>query len=321
LNSLPLGALFVIEMNANSRSGVEPVRTSMIRPGSLVVAQLEVRQVIAHPVVEPEPALVGQAQQRGGRECLAGRTELEQRRLVDGQRVLDAGHAVIGELRASVEEHGDRDTRDIERPRRLGGDGMQRLSHRDRPFDRACRSVSRSSISAASNAARSGSAATTTCSSAACAPPPTAPSPSLDGVAPLGAGESAYAASKFAVEGACEVLATELGHLGIRVTIVEPGPVRTEFGAGAVAKPVTIDDYEESVGKALTWFENLAGNQPNDPRRVAQAVLDMLDADEPPLRLALGVEAVEGIRAKLDRQRRELDAWEPVSTATRFRDS
>jgi hypothetical protein len=100
------------------------------------------------------------------------------------------------------------------------------------------------------------------------------------------------------------------------VTIVEPGPLRTDFAAGAMAQPPDDKDYADSVGKALEWFEDLAGNQPNDPRRTAEAIIAALDTDQPPLRLALGTEAVEAIRAKLDEQSAELDAWEHLSTAT-----
>jgi NAD(P)-dependent dehydrogenase (short-subunit alcohol dehydrogenase family) len=139
---------------------------------------------------------------------------------------------------------------------------------------------------------------------------------SLEGVAPILAGETAYAATKFAAEGLCEALAMEVRHLGIRVTIVEPGPVRTDFAAGAVAEPSRIDDYDASVGEALRLFEQLAGNQPNDPARVAAAVVEAIEADEPPLRLVLGTEAVEAVRAKLDGQRGELDAWERVARST-----
>ena len=139
---------------------------------------------------------------------------------------------------------------------------------------------------------------------------------SLEGVAPILAGETAYAATKFAAEGLCEALAMEVRHLGIRVTIVEPGPVRTDFAAGAVAEPSRIDDYDASVGEALRLFEQLAGNQPNDPARVAAAVVEAIEADEPPLRLVLGTEAVDAVRAKLDGQRGELDAWERVARST-----
>jgi NAD(P)-dependent dehydrogenase (short-subunit alcohol dehydrogenase family) len=141
---------------------------------------------------------------------------------------------------------------------------------------------------------------------------------SLDGIAPLGPGESAYAGSKFALEGVSEVLAKEVAHLGIRVTIVEPGPVRTAFAAGATATPPEHEDYAESVGEALAWFARIAGAQPNDPERAARAILRAVDAEEPPLRLPLGEEAVAAVRAKLDGQRAELDAWERVAVGTGF---
>ena len=139
---------------------------------------------------------------------------------------------------------------------------------------------------------------------------------SLEGVAPILGGETAYAATKFAVEGLSEALAREVEHLGIRVTIVEPGPVRTAFAAGAVAKPSEIDDYDASVGEALRLFEQLAGNQPNDPTRVAEAIERAVEADDPPLRLVLGAEPVDAVRAKLDGQRGELDAWERIGRST-----
>lgn len=139
---------------------------------------------------------------------------------------------------------------------------------------------------------------------------------SLEGVAPAVAGESAYAGAKFAAEGLTEALAKDVAHLGIRVTIIEPGPLRTDFASGAVARPPQSDDYVESVGKALSWFEGIAGRQPNDPHRVAAAIVEVVGSAEPPLRLVLGEEAVTAIRAKLDTQRQELDAWEPLSAST-----
>lgn len=139
---------------------------------------------------------------------------------------------------------------------------------------------------------------------------------SLEGVAPALAGESAYAGTKFAIEGICEGLAKEVAHLGIRVTIVEPGPLRTSFADGATVEEPQTPDYEESVGGALEWFADLAGKQPNDPRRAAEAIVDAVFAPDPPLRLALGVEAIEAIRGKLADQRAELDAWEELGSST-----
>jgi NAD(P)-dependent dehydrogenase (short-subunit alcohol dehydrogenase family) len=139
---------------------------------------------------------------------------------------------------------------------------------------------------------------------------------SLEGVAPAVAGEAAYAGTKFAIEGICETLAKDVEHLGIGVTIVEPGPIRTDFAAGAVAKEPTNPDYEESVGKALEWFADLAGKQPNDPRRVAEAIIAAIASPEPPLRLALGEEAVQAIREKLDHQSADLATWEELAAST-----
>lgn len=139
---------------------------------------------------------------------------------------------------------------------------------------------------------------------------------SLEGIAPIAAGESAYAGTKFAAEGLAEALAKEVAHLGITVTIVEPGPLRTDFAAGAIARAPRSGDYADSVGKALEWFEGLSGHQPNDPSRVAAAIIEAITSPEPPLRLALGTEAVQAIREKLDGQRRDLDAWEHLSAST-----
>lgn len=71
------------------------------------------------------------------------------------------------------------------------------------------------------------------------------------------------AGTKFAVDGLMEGLAKDLEHLSIRVTIVEPGPVRTDFAAGAVVTPPSSDDYADSVGTALEWFAGIAGHQPS----------------------------------------------------------
>ena len=143
---------------------------------------------------------------------------------------------------------------------------------------------------------------------------------SLEGVAPVAAGEAAYAGTKFAVEGVAEALAKEVEHLGIRVTIVEPGPLRTDFGSSSIALPPRSADYADSVGKALEWFASIAGRQPNDPGRVAAAIIQAVDADEPPLRLVLGEEAVAAVREKLTAQRSDLDSWEQLSVTTAVAD-
>jgi NAD(P)-dependent dehydrogenase (short-subunit alcohol dehydrogenase family) len=139
---------------------------------------------------------------------------------------------------------------------------------------------------------------------------------SLNGIEGM-VGGGYYCASKFAVEGLSESLAHEVAHLGVRVTIVEPGPHRTEFASqqsARVADP--IDDYAASVGQARETFAEVDGNQPGDPKRAALAIVEAVDSDETPLRLPLGRMAVENIRAKLDGQLHELDRWERLSEST-----
>jgi NAD(P)-dependent dehydrogenase (short-subunit alcohol dehydrogenase family) len=141
---------------------------------------------------------------------------------------------------------------------------------------------------------------------------------SLNGIEGM-VGGGYYCSSKFAVEGLSESLAEEVAHLGIKVTIVEPGPHRTEFGSqesARVAEP--IEDYRESVGRAREAFADIDGSQPGDPDRAALAIIAAVDADDSPLRLPLGRIAVESIRAKLERQLSEVAEWEALATSTEF---
>jgi NAD(P)-dependent dehydrogenase (short-subunit alcohol dehydrogenase family) len=143
---------------------------------------------------------------------------------------------------------------------------------------------------------------------------------SLNGVVGM-MGGGYYVGSKFAVEGISESLAQEVEHLGIKVTIVEPGPHRTEFAGSRSARiAAPIDDYADSVGKARELFAQLDGNQPGDPQRAARAIVHAVTSPKPPLRLPLGRMAIEEIRNKLDRQREELDAWQDVARSTDFAD-
>jgi NAD(P)-dependent dehydrogenase (short-subunit alcohol dehydrogenase family) len=136
---------------------------------------------------------------------------------------------------------------------------------------------------------------------------------SLNGIEAM-VGGGYYCASKFAIEGLSESLADEVAHLGIKVTIVEPGPHRTRFASdesAAVATP--IDDYAESVGAARELLAGMDGTQPGDPDRAAAAIIAAVDADEPPLRLPLGGMALEHIRAKLELQLDELERWSALA--------
>jgi NAD(P)-dependent dehydrogenase (short-subunit alcohol dehydrogenase family) len=131
-------------------------------------------------------------------------------------------------------------------------------------------------------------------------------------------GFGAYCAAKFALEGLSEALAPEVGPLGIRVLIVEPGAFRTGFGGGRMHRSDPLPAYAETVGPTRAAVDAMDGSQPGDPDRAAAAILAALDADEPPLRLALGDDAVDAIRAKHEQLRADLEGWEAVSRGTAF---
>lgn len=126
-------------------------------------------------------------------------------------------------------------------------------------------------------------------------------------------GFGAYCAAKFALEGLSEALAAEVAPFGVRVLIVEPGAFRTEFGGHRMHRSRSLDAYAGSVGPTRAAIDGMDGTQPGDPRKAARAVLQALDSPEPPLRLALGNDAVDAIAAHHDQLRADLIRWEPVS--------
>lgn len=128
-----------------------------------------------------------------------------------------------------------------------------------------------------------------------------------------------YCSTKFAVEGLSEALSKEVAPLGIKVTIVEPGAFRTDFNGRSLSVPEQqIDDYAETTGKFLEWSQQMDGKQPGDPEKAAQAIIRVVESDEPPLRLVLGEDAVNAIEQKLQSVKAELDKWRSVSLATAF---
>ncbi|GGY85233.1 short-chain dehydrogenase/reductase [Streptomyces omiyaensis] len=132
------------------------------------------------------------------------------------------------------------------------------------------------------------------------------------------AGFGAYSATKFALEGMSEALAAEVGPLGIHVLIVEPGAFRTSlFGNGGLG-PDTIADYADTVGATRAYVQGGDGGQAGDPAKAAAAVLAALNADEKPLRLALGSDSIDTIHAHLEQVRGDLTAWEEVGRDTRL---
>jgi NAD(P)-dependent dehydrogenase (short-subunit alcohol dehydrogenase family) len=128
-----------------------------------------------------------------------------------------------------------------------------------------------------------------------------------------------YNASKFALEGFSEALYLELAPLGIKVTIVEPGPFRTQWAGGSMKfTSQVIPDYEQTAGKVKSFLGSISGNQPGDPIRGAQAVLKVIDAENPPLRLLLGKSAIDRAKGKLDMIKKDIDTWEAVGLSADF---
>ena len=141
---------------------------------------------------------------------------------------------------------------------------------------------------------------------------------SIGGVV-AGPGIGFYNATKFAVEGMSESLAAELAPLGIRVTIIEPGPFRTDFlGRSGVLAETRIGDYDATAGNMRKYFAENDGKQRGDPLRAVQAMIQVVESPEPPLRLLLGVSALQRLRGKLGNWEKEITAWEPVTVGADF---
>jgi NAD(P)-dependent dehydrogenase (short-subunit alcohol dehydrogenase family) len=136
----------------------------------------------------------------------------------------------------------------------------------------------------------------------------------------VGAGFGVYGSTKFAVEGLSEALHAELSPLGIHVTVVEPGYFRTDFldSSSAMEAKNVIADYAETAGKVRASARAYNHRQPGDPKRLAQALLTLVSAGNPPLRLQLGTDALTRVREKHVFVEQELQTWEALSRSTDF---
>lgn len=131
-------------------------------------------------------------------------------------------------------------------------------------------------------------------------------------------GTGYYTASKFALEGLSEALAGEAAHHGIRITIVEPGAFRTDFNGRSLHLPETRMTEYPATDEFVNWLKEMDGKQPGDPRKAAQAMIKVVESENPPLRLPLGEDAVTAIEAEIEAVRKDIAPWRAVSVDTAF---
>jgi NAD(P)-dependent dehydrogenase (short-subunit alcohol dehydrogenase family) len=130
-----------------------------------------------------------------------------------------------------------------------------------------------------------------------------------------------YSATKFAVEAISESLAKEVEPLGIRVIAIEPGPFRTDWAGRSlkVAKG-SITDYVDTAGARSRQINERSGKQPGDPVRAAEAMITIVEADQPPRNLFLGKIAFDMAREKLTYLSKSIDQWQALSVGADFPD-
>jgi NAD(P)-dependent dehydrogenase (short-subunit alcohol dehydrogenase family) len=128
-----------------------------------------------------------------------------------------------------------------------------------------------------------------------------------------------YAATKHAVEGWSDSLAAEAGPIGIKVTCVEPGPFRTDFAGRSISEtPNSLPEYAETVGTRLANIRRQNGNQPGDPIRAAEAIIEITRDENPPRHLVLGAIAVNSATARLQKTLADIERWRDLGLATDY---
>jgi NAD(P)-dependent dehydrogenase (short-subunit alcohol dehydrogenase family) len=132
-------------------------------------------------------------------------------------------------------------------------------------------------------------------------------------------GVGVYNASKFALEGINEALASEVRQFGIKVTAIEPGAFRTDWAARSMTRAGrTISDYASLLEPISASRAARSGKQPGNPARAALAMIKVVESEHPPVHLLLGTDAVKFVREKIATLTKEIDDWESLSLSTDF---
>ena len=130
------------------------------------------------------------------------------------------------------------------------------------------------------------------------------------------AGTGVYCASKFALEGLGMTLAEEVAPLGIHVTNVAPGGLRTDYAGRSLARAAkVIEDYAATAHLSERIVAEHLGEEPNDPAKAARAILAAVDADPPPRHLLLGADALRYASRYLAALQTDMGDWAEVSTS------
>lgn len=128
-----------------------------------------------------------------------------------------------------------------------------------------------------------------------------------------GAGSGMYSATKFAVEGFSESLAQDVSSFGIKVTIIEPGPFKTDFAGESIQIPPAHPDYKDSLAHTIRdYIKNIHAHQPGDPIKAAKIIIQLTELKDPPLRLPLGNIALERIFTKFENLNAEIRRHEKL---------
>ncbi|HEY9619780.1 MAG TPA: oxidoreductase [Crinalium sp.] len=127
-----------------------------------------------------------------------------------------------------------------------------------------------------------------------------------------------YGSTKFAIEGLSKGLAVELAPLGIYVTAVAPGLFTTDFLSteSYVAAKTIIDDYRETVEPMRSGADALHGQQPGDPKKLAQVMIQLANTEHPPLHLPVGNDAIAMYQNNTTKVAQDIEAWLPISMST-----
>jgi NAD(P)-dependent dehydrogenase (short-subunit alcohol dehydrogenase family) len=131
---------------------------------------------------------------------------------------------------------------------------------------------------------------------------------------------SLYCSSKFALAGWSESLSMELEPLGIHVTCVEPGFFRTEFLGGGSVQYVDakLPEYKDGVKQMREWLDGKHQTQEGDPKKLAEVLLQLVEAERRPAHLLMGSDAVQRMQDRIARDTTETQQWKSVSVSTDF---